>query len=86
MFSRLPFPRVHNCQCDPDTGPCPPPDLVPALPHRGPPCCPVATQVKGDRHDLCQHQLCVLQLQRPQFVSAPASPSSLFLGSSFIQK
>ena len=44
----------------------------PALPHRGPPCRPVAAQVKGDRHDLCQHQLCLLQLQRPQLVSAPS--------------
>lgn len=41
-----------------------------ALPPRGPPCRPAAAQVEGDGHDLCQHQLCLLQLQRPQFVSA----------------
>lgn len=29
---------------------------------------PAPAQVQGNGHDLCQHQLCLLQLQCPQFV------------------
>lgn len=50
-----------------------------ALPYRRPSCRPAATQVKGDGRDLRQHQLCLLQLQRPQLVSALALLSLLSL-------
>lgn len=57
-----------------------------ALPYRRPSCRPAATQVKGDGRDLRQHQLCLLQLQRPQLVSALALLSPLSLGPRLTQR
>lgn len=60
-----PFPGYLTLSGNPPQGLGLTPDLLAGTPLcRGPPCRPAAAQVEGNGHDLCQHQLCLLQLQR----------------------